>query len=392
MSLGHVIDLGRLYGNEALKDALSRSIAGKRTSHAYLLEGGVGAGKTTLAFLMAAAMSCEHDGTRPCMQCPSCRKLLRAQSPDLLLLGIEALPFAEDEGITVPNAAPLTKTRAIGVDAVRILREDVYIRPNDLEHKFYIIGHADRMTVQAQNALLKILEEPPEGAVFFLLCENRAALLPTVLSRVARLNLEKFADDVLYALLVEHDREAAALARSDGERLRLFVRLADGAYGRAKYYVHAPKKDLKSDAAYESHEMADALIGMLFSDVLSDDSPVLSRSADPVRPTRTALHAFLVGRLDPKREGAETRERLRALTDALCAALRDLAMCERGALGQLLFFPTHTQPQVLSARCSAKTLSDTYRALITLRAELSANPNVGMLLMTLSGILVGLRT
>lgn len=392
LSVGQTIDLSRLYGNDALKETLSRSIAGQRTSHAYLLEGGIGTGKTTLAFLTAAAMCCESSGKRPCMQCPSCRKLLRAQSPDLLLLGVESLPFAEDASAVPPNAAPLTKTRAIGVDAVRILRENIYIRPNDLDYKFYIIGHADRMTVSAQNALLKILEEPPEGAVFFLLCESRTALLPTVLSRVTWLSLEKFSDDMLYTLLVGHDREAAQLAGSDEERLRLFVRLADGAYGRALQYVRTPKKDLKNDTEYVSHEMAADLISMLFSDMQSDDSPVLSGPSEPMRPTKTSLLAYLTGRINPKAETAsEVRDGFRALLDALCAALRDLALCERGAQGQLLFFPTRTQPEVLSARCSAKTLSDTYRALLKMRADLNAYPNPWTLLVSLSGILTGLR-
>jgi len=393
-----VIDLSRLYGNDALKTALVRAAAEGRTSHAYLLEGSFGSGKTTLAFLFSAALCCEHPQTRPCMQCPSCKKILRAQSPDLCVLGIDTLPFAQEEDGTAANPIPsntaLTKTKSIGVEAIRMLKSDVYIRPNDLDYKLYIIGHAERMTVQAQNALLKILEEPPEGAIFFLLCENRAALLPTVLSRVQRLTMEAFSDEVLLGLLKEHDRDAASLARNDEDSLRLYVRLADGSYGRARRYVHAQKKELKTDAAYDAHEGAAQILGILFSDVRTDDSPILSTGQDAaaVRPTRTALMSYIGDRIDAKHEGAEARERLRALIDALCSALRDLAMCEREVEGQLLFYPTRTQPLSLAARCSAKTLSDTFRALTELRADLHANPNVGMLLMTLSGILLGLRT
>ena len=264
------IDLSRLYGNEALKSVLIRAAAENRTAHAYLLEGGYGTGKTTLAFLFSAALCCEDAHHKPCMQCPSCRKILRAQSPDLCVIGIDALPFAPGE--PVPHAVGLTKTGSIGVEAVRLLKSDVYIRPNDLEHKLYIIGHTERMTVQAQNALLKILEEPPESAIFFLLCENRSALLPTVLSRVQRLTMEAFSDDALYRLLAEHDRDAAALARNDEDTLRLYVRLADGSFGRASYYVHAQKKELNADAAYKAHTSAAAVLGILFSNVQTDDS------------------------------------------------------------------------------------------------------------------------
>ena len=140
------IDLSRLYGNDALKSVLVRTVKESKVSHAYMLEGGYGTGKTTLAFLFSAALCCESDDRRPCMQCPSCRKILRAQSPDLCVIGIDALPFAPGE--PVPNAAGLTKTKSIGVEAVRLLKSDVYIRPNDLEHKLYIIGHTERMTVR----------------------------------------------------------------------------------------------------------------------------------------------------------------------------------------------------------------------------------------------------
>lgn len=387
------IDFSRLYGNEALKAALIRAVTENRTSHAYLLEGGFGTGKTTLAFLFAAALCCESGTTRPCMACPSCKKILRAQSPDLCLIGIDTLPFAE-EGDNPAAAAPLTKTKSIGVDAVRLLKSDVYIRPNDLDYKLYIIGHAERMTPQAQNSLLKILEEPPAGAIFFLLCENRAALLPTVLSRVQRLTMESFSDDVLFRLLTEHDHDAAALARTDEDALRLYIRLADGSYGRASRYVHAQKKELKSDTAYDAHEGAAEILDIVFSDVLTNDSPVLSQrgGASAVRPTTTALMAYITDRMDARKEGGDARERLRALIDALCTAVRDLSVCASGTEGHLLFYPTAAQPQILSERCSAKTLSDTFRALSELRADLSSNPNVGMLIMTLSGILLGLRT
>lgn len=205
--------------------------------------------------------------------------------------------------------------------------------------------------------------------------------------------MESFSDDALYRLLTEHDRDAASLAKTDDDALRLYIRLADGSFGRASRYVHAQKKELKTDAAYDAHEGAAQVLDILFSDVMTDDSPVLSSGrAGAVRPTRTALMTYISDRIDAKREGAEARERLRALIDALCMALRDLSMCACGVRGHLQFYPTETQPMALSERCSKKTLSDTFRALSELRAQLSANPNVGMLLGTVSGILLGLRT
>ena len=382
------LDLSQLYGNEPLKTMLSQAIVGGHTAHAYLLEGAAGSGKTTLSFLLAAALCCENDGARPCRCCASCRKILRAQSPDLTVLGVDRLPFVPDGENTV-DAAAAPKTKSIGVDAVRALKSDIYIKPNDLDYKLYIIGHTERMTVQAQNALLKLLEEPPEGAVFFLLCENRAALLPTVLSRVQRLTMEKFTDAALYELLLAHDRDAKQLAARDDDRLRLFVRLADGAWGRARAYLLAEPKALAADGMYEAHEAARQCLETLFSDAMTDDSPVLGGAgAQNRRPTRTALLAQIAGRADAS---AEARERMRALLDALCAALRDLLMCAQGVRGQLLFYPTETQPEALSARCSSQTLMETYRALAAIRAEIDANPNVGMLQISVVNALFALR-
>ena len=377
----------RLLGNAALKESAAQAIVGGRVSHAYLLEGGRGAGKAMFAFLFSAALCCEDADMRPCMRCPSCRKILSAQSPDLQVLGLDVLPFDGHD-----PAMPPQKPKTVGVDAVRALRTDIYIRPNDLEHKLYIIGHAERMTVQAQNALLKILEEPPEGAVFFLLCENRSAMLPTILSRVQRLHMEQFSDDALYALLVRYDREAAALAARDEERLRLYVRLADGAYGRALFYLHAQKKDLAADEAYDAHEGAQLCLSLLFADDLRDDSPVLrgTQSAEH-RPTVTGMTAEISRRLEGTRDGMDARGRLRALTQALCAAIRDLAMCARGVEGQLLFYPSHEQPMALSERCNEKTLSDTQLALMALLSDIESNPNVAMLSRALAGVLMGLR-
>ena len=380
------ISLECLYGNGVFKETLVRAITDGRLSHVYLFEGVQGSGKATAAFLSAATLCCTSEEVRPCMQCPTCRKILSAQSPDLSVIGLDALPFDGHD-----PAKPTEKPRSIGVDAIRALRSDAYILPNDLEYKLYIIGHADRMTVQAQNALLKILEEPPTGAVFFLLCENRAALLPTVLSRVQRLNMEQFSDDALYALLCRYDREASMLSAHDDALLRLYVRLADGAYGRALFYVHAQKKELAQDEAYAAHEGAMQCLALLFADSYSDDSPVL-RGGEGVleRPSLTSVAARITSLL-PGKDGAENRSRLRALTGALCVAVRDLTMCACGVEGQLLFYPSHEQPAVLAARCRAKTLSDTGRALCVLLEDMDANPNVGMLTRSLAGVLMGLR-
>ena len=132
-----------------------------RLPHAVILEG---AGAEEAAALLAATLVCEQGDH--CGQCAQCRMLLSGAHSDILHVH--------------PEKATM------GVDTVRRVRQDVYIRPNQATHKVYVLHRADVLTEQAQNALLKILEEPPEYARFVLLCDNAARLLPTVRSRAAR--------------------------------------------------------------------------------------------------------------------------------------------------------------------------------------------------------------
>jgi len=157
-------------GNSDLKRRLSASFRTGRSSHCYLICGPVGSGKRTLAKILAAALQCEADSA-PCGHCLPCRKALAGSHPDI---------------ITIDD--PEKKT--VSVDLIRQLQADAYIRPNEGRHKVYLIPRAQDMTENAQNALLKLIEEPPAYAVFLLLAANAEKLLPTVRSRCAELRLE----------------------------------------------------------------------------------------------------------------------------------------------------------------------------------------------------------
>ena len=133
--------------NRALADRLSREIRSGKLSHAYILSGPEGSGKHMLAVRIATALSGPNrlsDGAPlPCMTCPSCRKILEGNSPDLIYILREG------------------SRATLGVEQIRFLREDVLIAPNDTDVKIYVIEDAETMTPQAQNALLLTLEEPP---------------------------------------------------------------------------------------------------------------------------------------------------------------------------------------------------------------------------------------
>ena len=162
-------------GNETLKTRLANEISEGKLSHAYILEGSKGSGKHLFAMGIAAALSCENRGNDssplPCRTCPSCKKILSGNSPDIIHVG-------KGDKAT------------LGVEAIRTLKQDVWIAPNDSDVKVYIIEDAHLMTIQAQNALLLTLEEPPSYVLFLLLCESAAPLLETVRSRAPILRTE----------------------------------------------------------------------------------------------------------------------------------------------------------------------------------------------------------
>lgn len=179
--------------NDKLKNRLCSDILSGSFSHAYIIEGARGSGKHTIAKYTAAALSCEKKSDSlaplPCGACEACRKILSSISPDVITVG------TEDKA-------------TMGVDVIRAIREDVYTVPNDLDNKIYIIEDADKMTVQAQNAFLLTLEEPPAHVGFILLCENAQNLLETIKSRAPILRTEPISKDDIDGYICKVDIRA----------------------------------------------------------------------------------------------------------------------------------------------------------------------------------------
>lgn len=191
-----------LLGNERLKDNLRRSLQRGRVSHFYLISGPQGSGKRTLAKLMAAALMCTGS-EKPCGRCEGCRKVLSGVHPDFITVD-------DPEKKTVP------------VDLIRQARADIYVQPNEGQRKIYLFPRGQDMGIPGQNALLKILEEPPSYGVFLLITDNPERLLPTVRSRCTELALQPLQDAILRRELerkfpkAEPDTLSAAISRSGG--------------------------------------------------------------------------------------------------------------------------------------------------------------------------------
>lgn len=167
-----------------IQDAVQQN----KVSHAYILNGQRGSGKKMLAKLFATTLQCETGKSEPCNECRSCIQANNGNHPDI---------------ITVKHEKP----GSISVDDIRSqVNGDIMIKPYSSPYKIYIIPEADLLTVQAQNALLKTIEEPPEYAIIFLLTENADSLLPTIRSRCVMLKLRNIKDKLVKKYLMEQLR------------------------------------------------------------------------------------------------------------------------------------------------------------------------------------------
>ncbi len=158
--------LAEFVGNEATKARVTSMLASGRLPHAILIEGASGSGRRTLARIIADVAVCTGESA-PCGRCAACRS--GDSNPDIMTV------VAEKTNITV--------------DIIRSVRNQAYIKPNQSARKVFIIPNAQQMNPQAQNALLKVLEEPPAEVMFILTCEYARQLLETVVSRVSVLSL-----------------------------------------------------------------------------------------------------------------------------------------------------------------------------------------------------------
>lgn len=174
-----------IIGHEQIIEHLQNAIELDKVSHAYIINGEKGTGKMLIADAFAMTLQCEKQQRIPCLKCRSCKQTLSGNQPDIIHVSHE-------------------KPGSISVEEIRSqLNNDIEVKPYSSPRKIYIIDDADKLTVQAQNALLKTIEEPPAYAVIILLTCNSDGLLPTILSRCVQLNIKPVQDKVLKRYLME---------------------------------------------------------------------------------------------------------------------------------------------------------------------------------------------
>lgn len=176
-------DFRDIIGHEEIIQHMRTALRNKRISHAYIFEGPNGSGKNLLAKTYAKALECEAGYGDACGMCASCIRMDSGNQPDVKW---------------VSHAKPAS----IGVDDVRDqINNDIQIKPYSSKYKIYIVDEAEKLTAQAQNALLKTIEEPPAYGIVMLLTNNSEALLPTIRSRCVTFHLKPVRQSQIEAFL-----------------------------------------------------------------------------------------------------------------------------------------------------------------------------------------------
>lgn len=335
------VAMPEIVGNDALKQRLCRDILSNSLSHAYIIEGPDGSGRHTLALNSAAALACESrdDGSAPlpCGVCPACQKILARKSPDVIFVGSGG-------------------KASLGVDVARFIKEDVYTVPNDLEDKIYVVEDADKMTPQAQNAILLTLEEPPKFVHFFLLCNNASSLLETIRSRAPILRTEPVPTEDIDEYICKRDRRAAQMKLSSPKEYAELLISSGGGIGKAL--------ELLDPKVYKPVRERRALAEKFV------DAATAQKSSSAILP--------LISSFSSKRDQLELE--LSALLDAL----RDLLLLRKSEDAPLCFFADRAFATELCDRCSTAYLHTVYSAVSDAVSENRRNANVRLLLMKMA--------
>ena len=305
-----------IFGNQQLITYLASAIDEGNLPHALILEGADGSGKTSVALSAAAALDPDYAD-----------KIKRLQSPDVTI-------HTAEEG-----------KKSIGIAVIRDLKSKAFIKPQELSVRIFIIDEASTMTTEAQNALLKILEEPPKNVYFLLLCDNASALLPTVRSRAPVLRMSIFDDETLSEYLISTNAKAKVMSEKNPDAFRMLIRSAEGAIGAAE-----ARLGTKNTGAEKLREKTDKLIELLISAKTSD------------------ILLFFV-------TSSFARDELDILIFNLECAVRDMLKCKYGIPKTLMYFFKTEDAENYSAEFAKSTLISLFDCAEKIRSYLTVNVN-----------------
>ncbi len=331
-----------IVGNDKLCTRLYSDIRSKSLSHAYIIEGARGSGRHTLAYAITSALACTGETALPCLECKNCRDIFAGICPDVITIG------RGDKA-------------SLGIDAIRELKSTVGSTSNNLDFKAYILEDADTMTLQAQNAFLLTLEQPPQNVYFFILCENARSLLETIRSRASVLRLEPLTASLVderitsSAVDVSVSDEAKKLKRERPEEYETVLFSARGSIGRAiDLMTEKTRRPILS-----SRELAMKFIYAVKGGT-NVDHPL------------TLFSSF-----------SSKRDELSNQLEYIKNALRDLILLKKSDNVELCFFTSRDEGAELSGALSEKRLISVFDEVNHSSEALAANANVRLTLINL---------
>jgi DNA polymerase-3 subunit delta' len=323
-----------LLGNNAAKERLGSAIDRAVMPHAFLIVGESGSGKHTLVQEIAAAMNCENRGNRnfplPCHKCNTCRRIAENKYTDLIFLR-------------------RTGDKAtIGVEEVRLFREDMFLSPTESTYKIYIIEEADKLTVNAQNALLTVLEEPPQNVLIMLLASSADRILTTVKSRTQSVAMQRFDNDEMKKHLIARDNKAMLYSKTSPEILDGIIMSADGRVGRAL--------SLLSDKEAKENKEQRALTEKIV-EAICRNSP-FSELYAAISEMPTARHDFI------------------ATLEEIIMAVRDIMLLKFDSELPLIFYTSREQALRITREVNSKKLFTIYEILCNTLDDVQKNVSI----------------
>ena len=292
-----------------------------------------------MALTTVAALSCLNKNSEhniPCNHCINCQKILSGQSPDVTTVSLE-----EDKA-------------TIGIEAIRNIKNDLHIAPNDLNVKAFIINDADKLTVQAQNAFLLSLEEPPSYILFFLICENSSSLLDTVKSRAPILRTERLSSDEVEKYILANDKRAHDLKISSPEEFNSLLSVSAGSIGYALELLDTRKRK----HIFDCRSTAKEIIFLLSDPSVKGVFEIISNMGSK-RPEVVQKLVFLQ------------------------YAIRDLLLLKKSDDAPLCFFEDRDPALELATHFTSKKLISLYDASVSAIDDLERNANVRLALLNM---------
>lgn len=331
-----------IYGNDFHKNRIAAAISEGRLPHAFLIDGPEGSGKMTFAKQIAAALNCERSNDEsyplPCGACNSCRRIRENSFTDVKIL-----------------SRPSDKA-TIGVGLIKDFRSDMYLTATESGYKIYIIDEAEKMTTEAQNALLIVLEEPPKNVIIILLASGSDSILTTIKSRTQYVTTSRFTAEELNGYLVGNSPDAAKMAREDPDGYKAILVSADGRIGRAKALLNPRSKEENEEKRRETLAIVKALGARVPYTVLYEAISLL--------PTKRA----------------EFQESL----ETLITALRDLILTKKSTRFNPVFFTDVKDAEENARDVSITRLIKIYEIITDVHEECSKNANVTLLISRLA--------